>query len=505
MGGVVGRVLSKSKLVAYRQCPKRVWLEVHRPDLREDSAQAQARFESGYRVGDIAQQLYDPKGTGVLLDPQQEGFESVFARTQELLGTPQPIFEAGFRTDQALAFADVMLPVKKGGKLAWKMVEVKSSTSVKDYHLDDAAIQVFIARATGVALAGASVACIDSAWVYPGGGDYAGLLQETDVIGQALDREAEVRSWIADAQRVVASRAEPVVKMGKQCSAPFECGFSAYCQGLVTATENPISQLPGRLGKALQELIDAEDLTDLRDVPDALLNAKQLRVKEAALSGKAFFDRKSAALALQPHKFPAYFMDFETIQFAVPVWKGTRPYQQIPFQFSVHRLSRTGKLEHQSFLDLSGEDPSLGFAKTLVAACGDKGPIFAYNAGFEKSRILELATRFPRMATALKALAERVVDLLPVARDHYYHPDQEGSWSIKAVLPSLCPDLDYARLEGVQDGGMAMEAYAEAIAATTLPERKAEIERQLVAYCALDTLALVRLWSEFSGSKLAIA
>lgn len=501
----MGRVLSKSKLIAYRQCPKRVWLEVHRPDLREDSAQAQARFDSGHQVGDIARRLYDPKGTGALLDPQKEGFDSAFARTRELLDSPQPIFEAGFRTEAALAFADVMLPVRKAGKLAWKMVEVKSSTSVKNYHLDDAAIQVFIARATGVALAGASVACIDSDWVYPGDGNYSGLLHETDVTDQALGREAEVRGWIADAQRVVASAREPTVKMGKQCSAPFECGFSNYCQGLVPAAKHPISQLPGRLGKALQALIDTEELADLRDVPDDLLNDKQLRVKKAALSGRTFFDKKAAAQALAPHKLPAYFMDFETIQFAVPIWKGTRPYQQIPFQFSVHRLSRTGKLEHRSFLDVSGEDPSLAFAKALLAACGETGPIFAYNASFETSRILDLATRFPRLAPGLKTLAERVVDLLPVARAHYYHPDQEGSWSIKAVLPSLCPDLDYAQLDGVQNGGMAMEAYAEALAATTTLERKAEIERQLTAYCALDTLALVRLWSAFSGSKLAVA
>ena len=197
-------------------------------------------------------------------------------------------------------------------------------------------------------------------------------------------------------------------------------------------------------------------------------------------------------------------MDFETTQFVVPIWKGTRPYQQIPFQFSVHRLSRTGKLEHRPFLDLSGEDPSLGFAKALVAACGNTGPIFVYNAGFESARIRELAERFPRLGASLRALLDRIVDLLPVARDHYYHPNQEGSWSIKAVLPSICPDLDYANLDGVQNGGMAMEAYAEAINAGTTPERKAEIERQLNAYCALDTLALVRLWSAFSGSKLVV-
>lgn len=157
-----------------------------------------------------------------------------------------------------------MLPIRKAGKLAWKMVEVKSSTSVTDYHLDDAAIQTFIARATGVALAGASVACIDSSWVYPGGDDYSGLLSETDITDQAIGREAEVRSWIADAHRVVANKREPRVGMGKHCSNPFACGFSDYCQGLVPAARHPISQLPGRLGKALETLIDDEGLTELR-------------------------------------------------------------------------------------------------------------------------------------------------------------------------------------------------------------------------------------------------
>lgn len=500
----MGRLLSKSKLLAFRQCPKRVWLEVHCPERREDSSSTQARFDDGHRVGDIARQLYDPKQQGVLIDLEKEGFDASFIRTQELLASPQPIFEAGFRTTEALAFADVMLPVKKAGRLTWKMVEVKSSTSVKDYHLDDAAIQVFIARSAGLALSSSSIACIDSSWIYPGGDAYGGLLGETDVTDQAFGRETEVRSWITDAHRVIASKLEPKVAMGKHCSAPFECGFRDYCQGLVPAAKQPISQLPGQLRKALASLIDSEGLTELRDVPDDLLNERQQRVKSAALSGQTYFDKAAAAKALESHKLPAYFMDFETTQFAVPIWKGTRPYQQIPFQFSVHRLSRTGKLEHRPFLDLTSEDPSLGFAKALVVACGETGPIFVYNAAFESSRIRELAARFPGLGAPLLALITRIVDLLPVARNHYYHPDQEGSWSIKAVLPSICPDLDYAKLDGVQNGGMAMEAFAEAVNAGTAPERKAEIERQLQAYCALDTLALVRLWSAFSGSKLVV-
>ena len=140
----------------------------------------------------------------------------------------------------------------------------------------------------------------------------------------------------------------------------------------------------------------------------------------------------------------------------------------------------------------------------MLEACGTQGPVFSYNAGFEVSRIRDLSARFPKLAKGLNALADRVVDLLPVARKHYYHPAQEGSWSIKAVLPTLCPGLDYGGLDGVQDGSMAMDAFMEALDPATSRQRKAEIERQLIAYCALDTLALVRLWSAFSGSKLVI-
>ena len=498
------RTLSKSKLLAFRQCPRRLWLEIHRPNLRDDSAATQASFAVGHQVGDIARQLYDPKGKGALIDPQADGFEAAFARTQTLLQSAQPIFEAGFRAGGALALADVMLPVKKNGKKAWRMVEVKSSTSVKDYHRDDAAVQAFVARSSGVPLAGIALAHIDSDWTYPGAGDYAGLLRENDLTDEAFGRGEEVRGWIAEAQQIVAKRKEPEVKTGKQCGDPYECGFLAYCQSFEPQAEQPIRWLPGRLSNGLSAHIEANGLTEMRDVPDELLNDKQQRVKAVTLSGKPYFDQKAASQTLAAYKLPAYFLDFETIQFAVPIWKGTRPYQQIPFQFSIHRLSRTGKLDQQAFLDITGNDPSKAFAEALIAACGDRGPIFVYNAGFETARIRELSERFPSLAKPLLALNERVVDLLPVARDHYYHPSQQGSWSIKAVLPALCPELNYGDLDGVQDGGMAMDAFLEALAPQTGKARKTEIEQQLLAYCALDTYAMVCLWSMFSGSALKV-
>ena len=176
------RTLSKSKLLAFRQCPKRLWLEIHAPQLREDSGATLASYATGHQVGDIARQIYDPARRGQLIDPQAEGFDAAFARTQALLRARQPIFEAGFRAEGALAFADVLLPAGTG----WRMVEVKSSTSVKDYHRDDAAVQAFVARACDVPLQSIALAHIDSGWTYPGNGDYQGLLVEADLTDEAF-------------------------------------------------------------------------------------------------------------------------------------------------------------------------------------------------------------------------------------------------------------------------------------------------------------------------------
>jgi hypothetical protein len=238
-------------------------------------------------------------------------------------------------------------------------------------------------------------------------------------------------------------------------------------------------------------------------MPDALLSERQLRVKTHTLQNTRFFDAKSAMRELSAHALPAYFLDFETIQFAVPTWKSTRPYQQIPFQFSLHYVNKNGTVSHRSFLDLSGKDPSKAFAQSLVELCPNQGnaPVFVYNAAFEKSRISELASRYPAFRVDLLTIGERLVDLLKIAEKHYYHPDQQGSWSIKKVLPTIAPDLRYDALSGVQDGSMAMAAYLEAIDNECSPERKLEIQAQLLKYCELDTLAMVRLWEFFSSAK----
>ena len=159
-------------------------------------------------------------------------------------------------------------------------------------------------------------------------------------------------------------------------------------------------------------------------------------------------------------------------------------------------LFRSGQ---DAFLDVSGNDPSRAFAEALVTACGNVGPVFVYNAGFETSCLRSLAQRVPTLGRALLTICARVVDLQPVAAKRYYHPRQQGSWSIKEVLPAVAPDLAYEQLEGVRNGGMAMEAYREAIAPTTSAQRQAQIKSQLLEYCKLDTFAMVRMWQHFTG------
>ena len=488
------RALSKSKLVAHRVCPKRLWLEVHHPELRSDSAATQAIFRTGHEVGRIAQQIYDPDGVGAEVDFKADGVPAALERTRELLEGEGPVFEAGLAADGALAFADVMLRTEEGDGTGWRMVEVKSSTSVKSYQEEDAAIQAHVAREAGVDLRSIAIAHIDSSWVYRGGGDYHGLLVERDLTETAFPRTGEVRTWIAEAQTVAAAPTPPDIEVGAQCEKPFRCGFLDHCSAGSPVAEFPLTWLPGRWSRGLSEFVAATGTDDMRGLPDDLLNNLQRRVRDASVTGEPYFDAEMAARALAPFPLPAYFLDFETIQLGVPRWAGTRPYQMLPFQFSLHRLSEDGRLDHKGFLDLSGDDPSEAFARSLIDVCGEPLPVFVYNVGFEGARLTELAGGFQDLAPALLALKDRMVDLLPISRSHFYHPAQHGSWSIKYVLPAVAPDLDYDALPGVHDGMQAMEAYLEAVDPATTPDRKIEIRNALERYCALDTEAMVRLW-----------
>jgi hypothetical protein len=500
----MSRTLSKSKLLSFRQCPKRLWLELHRPELASVSAASQAIFRTGHHVGDIARTLYDPDGIGALIDLQAEGVGAALARTGRLLRERRPIFEAGFAAGGALAFSDVLLPTGED-TLGWRMVEVKASGSVKDYQRDDVAIQSYIVRKAGVQLEAAALAHIDTSWTYPGEEDYRGLLKEADLSPEAFARAAEVETWIAGAHATAELSEAPPVATGRQCNEPYECGFRVHCAKSSPPARYPVEWLPRITAPRLKEFIQGSAARDMREVPEDMLTNLQVRVRNCTLSGEPYFDSAGAKTDLGAHRLPGLFLDFETIGFAVPIWAGTRPFQQVTFQFSLHQLDPSGSTSHYAFLDLTGADPSRYLAEELVAQCGSSEPVFVYNAGFEGGRLAELAGRFPDLATDLRSIRRRLVDLWPIACRRYYHPIQQGSWSIKNVLPALVPHLRYEDLDGVVNGGDAQAAYLEAIQPGTSDVRRSELRAQLLAYCALDTWAMVELWNIFAGAGFMLA
>ena len=490
--------LSKSKIIAYLQCPKRLWLEMNKPDERDDSG-SEAAFAIGNEVGDAACSVFDPDGNGVNVDPNKIGWDEARSKVERLLKAGNhPIFEALLESGQAFALADLMLPDTRGDELQWQMLEVKSSTSAKEYHRDDVAIQTHIARENGVKLSQVGLAFINRDFVYPGAGNFKGLFQVEDLTNEAVHRDREVKQWIANAQEVAHQTQEPLVEMGDHCHKPFDCVFSSYCKRLNGLEADPLKLLPGIRDERIKAW-KSRGIHTLDNVPDEEINFRQRMVKNCSLQNKVYFDKAKARQRVACADTVLYFLDFETINMAVPRWVGTRPYQQIPFQYSLHIRLPDGELHHDDFLDISGEDPREALAQKLVQDCDTAGVIYAYNMGFEKRIVRELAEEFPTLSESLMKLHERIDDLLPIVRECYYNPSQNGSWSLKAVLPALCPELDYSSLEDVQHGGHAMDAYREAIHPETSPVRKKHLYERMLAYCELDTLATVRIWEYFSN------
>jgi hypothetical protein len=498
-------VLSKSKILAYLQCPKRLWLEVHQPGLRTDSSATTASFATGHAVGDASRTIYDPNGTGIFLDIKALGLRGLIAATQTALTERKTIFEAGFQANGTLSLADILIPVEDASGPAWRMVEVKSSTGVKEYHVKDLAVQTAIATQAGVRLTKVSVAHVDNTWTYPGSQQYSGLLKEVDQTAHVKELGADVAQWLNDAHLIAKLPTAPAKSTGDHCTDPFECGFLAYCSASEPKVEHPVAWLPRVQTKALKAHIASPGVKAMEDVPDSLLNALQLRVKKHTLAETVDFDSVGSNTALDRHPLPAYFLDFETIAFAVPIWAGTRPYEQVPFQFSMHYLQDADqKPQHSEFLDLTGNNPTRPFAEALVQSCGQAGPIFVYNKGFEGARIEDVIRHLQEevgLVASLAAIKARLVDLKPITQDAYYNPNQKGSWSIKAVLTAMVPELSYKNLDTVQDGGGAQQAYLKAIGLAGVDGGLSDIElirKQLLAYCELDTFAMVRIWQKLT-------
>lgn len=482
--------LSKSRLLQYIQCPKRLWLSINRPELAEEDGGVTARLSAGNVVGEVARVLYPE---GVLIETS-DAKQALADTAAALTGKRRPVFEAAFASSGVLVRADLLLPARGG----YRLVEVKSSTKVKEYHLADAAIQSWVATQAGLAVKRVEIAHINGAFVYAGNGDYKGLFTHANITDEVNALNKEVRKWVKGAKTTLDGK-EPKIDPDDKCDNPFPCPFLAYCEPAQDKNIFPLEFLPHKGGgKAIAAELRAKGYDDLRKVPGKLIDSAFLkRIWRVTKSGKPELAPEAGeALAALP--FPRYYLDFETIDFAVPIWSGTRPYRQLPFQWSCHVERKNGTVEHKEFLAGDSSDPRRAFTETLIATLKTRGPVLVYNAGFESGRLKELAEDFPDLAKDIEAIRNRIVDLLPLARNHYYHRDLRGSWSLKAVLPTIAPELSYDNLE-VANGGMAQEAYLELLHAETPVGRSAKLRNNLLAYCERDTWALVRLAHFFEG------
>ena len=486
--------LSKSRITAFEQCPKKLWLSVHKRDVEETQAGSELRFSGGNELGDIACEL---ASGGVMIEAQPD-LKAALKQTAELIaaGHRAPIYEATFSHDGVLIRADVL---ESAGESSWRMAEVKSSTGVKDYHLGDLATQVWVLEHCGIELEAAAIRHIDNSFVLRTVGDYRGLLKDAPML-EEVRQIAALRGEVVASAREMLAGSEPVRAMGPHCLKPFSCEFQTYCsKDMPPSPEWPIDILP-RVSRRFVEEMAQNGIHDLRDVPlDALKNEQHKIVHQATVSGLPYHDPAGVAHETKEWDFPRHYLDFETIALPVPAWIGAKPYQQVPFQFSCHTELTDGSIVHRSFLSIDGSDPRRQCAEALIECVGEAGSIIAYNASFERSCVKGLADALADLSPELTAIAERFVDLLPVAQAHYYHADQRGSWSIKKVLPTIAPDLDYSDLE-VGDGIAAQLAWLEARSAQCKPERRAQIAASLEDYCERDTWAMVVLLRRMTGA-----
>jgi predicted RecB family nuclease len=480
--------LSKSKFVAGVQCLKRLYLQVHQPELAGESDDAQmTRLEQGHEVGTLAQSRF-PRG--VLVEEGPERLNEAIARTAALLEDPSvpAIFEATFQHANLLVRVDI-LERRPGNR--WRLIEVKSSAEVKDHHLYDAAIQDHVLTKCGLDISSVCLMHLNREYVYNGKQHDVGQLFTIRNLTKQVRRVEENLPKLLTAQRrALALDAPPDIEPGPHCEEPYRCEFFDHCNPELP--EHHISFLPGLHAKKRQSLVEL-GVSRIPDIPDDFqLTEIQARVRTSVVTGQMWVS-DTLQKELKKLKYPLYFMDFESLAPAVPRFAGMRPYAQIPFQWSVHRQhSQDGPLEHFEFLADDDQDPRQPFIDGLCVALGKRGQIVVYNAGFESQRLKELAAWLPQYRGRIENIQSRLWDLWPFVRRHVYHPDFNGSFSIKSVLPALVPDMSYDDME-VAHGEQAGVAWEQMVRGEIGARERQRLKSALLEYCRQDTLAMVRI------------
>jgi predicted RecB family nuclease len=475
--------LSKSRYTAGLQCHKQLWWRVHEPDAPELVAAAVERFrlDQGTKVGERARE-YVPGGC--LIDiPHDRIEERVAATSAALAAGARVVYEASFLADRVFAAVDIL--ERRGD--GFGLIEVKSSTTVKPEHLPDVAIQMHVLRRAGLEVTRAEVMHLNRACTYP---DLSDLYVREDVTSGVVALLPAVPR-LAEAQLGMLEGPLPGVAIGPHCTAPHDCPFLARCwSGL---PEHHVSTLY-YAGKKAWDL-ESRGYRTIFDLPEGLdLHPAAERQRRSVREGRMIVE-PGLGEALAAFRPPLAFLDFETVAPAIPVWEGCHPYDAVPVQFSCHK-QEGGALAHFEWLAEGPEDSRAACAERLIAACAGAETVVAYNAAFERTCLGPLAARLDaRLVRGIQDIDRRLQDMLPLVREHVYHPAFHGSFGLKRVLPALVPELSYEGLE-VSDGSLASVLLDRLLfgEAAMQDEERRGLRQDLLRYCALDTLGAARLF-----------
>ena len=443
----------------------------------------QAVFDAGTNVGVLARELF--KGGVDASPPNPFSYHISVAKTKALIERGVPvIYEAAFQFEGVLCALDIL--VKHGND--WHAFEVKSTTSVKDQHQQDAALQYYVVSHCGIHIQDISIIYLNNQYVRSGRLAIHQLFTVQSVLEEAMARQEFITTKALELKKLLLEATEPSIEIGPHCFDPYECDFTNHCW-MHMPKENSVFDLGSSSGWKLL----AQGYHALDQIPQGyVLNNKATQQLEHHRSGSTHIDKGELKTFLDSVTFPVYFFDFETIMPGIPEFEQSRPYQKIPFQFSLHVLRhRQATLSHHEFLGDGISDPRPTLIEAMIQLLGKSGSIVCYNMSFEKTCIKELAEAFPLYATELLAINDRIIDLmLPFQHRWYYHPNFKGSYSIKAVLPVMVPALHYNQLE-IQEGTMASLVYSQLKLQDE--EIKSNQRAQLLAYCKMDTLAMVKI------------
>ena len=459
--------LSKSRYLTGIQCPRALWIAINDPSRipKVDEA-TQSVFDQGHLVGELAQALF-PGGINVYRPSISENLRD----TRASLALRLPLFEAGFSGSHLFCRVDILNP---SGANGWDIIEVKSTTEIRDEHLHDVAFQRHCCLLAGLEVARCRIVYLNSEDVTERLAEFTSVIEER--INGMLD--------------TIASPDCPDAAVGQRCNTPYPCVLQEECWAYLP--ENHVMTL--YYGKKLGEDLLNRGIKDICDIPsDVKLNPKQQIQKNCVILGQPYIDRNEIRTFLGCLQYPLYFMDFETFMTAIPIYEGTRPYQSIPFQFSVHVVKSFGaRPENFPFLADGETDPRPEFLAELQKAVGSKGTILVYYEAFEKTRLKELASSFPVYKDWIKDVSDRIIDLLGPFKDFsYYHPLQGGSASLKKVMPAVT-GISYEELE-ISHGDIASLRYMQATFGEISAEERLKIRTDLLTYCGQDTGGMVSI------------